>query len=36
VHARVIQKIARHSSLATTQRYIDVSPHLLEKAVNML
>ena len=23
VHARVIQQIARHSSLATTQRYIE-------------
>ncbi len=36
VHARVIQQIARHSSLATTQRYIDVSPHLLHNAVEML
>ena len=36
VHARVIQQIARHSSLATTQRYIDVSPHLLRNAVDML
>lgn len=36
VHARVIQQIARHSSLATTQRYIDVSPHLLRNAVEML
>jgi len=36
VHARVIQQIARHSSLATTQRYIEVSPHLLRKAVEML
>ena len=36
VHARVIQQIARHSSLATTQRYIEVSPHLLRNAVDML
>jgi integrase/recombinase XerD len=36
VHARVIQQIARHSSLATTQRYIEVSPHLLRNAVEML
>jgi integrase/recombinase XerD len=36
VHARVIQQIARHSSLATTQRYIDVSPHLLRNAVELL
>ena len=36
VHARVIQQIARHSSLATTQRYIEVSPHLLRNALEML
>lgn len=36
VHARVIQQIARHSSLATTQRYIEVSPHLLRNAVELL
>ena len=36
VHARVIQKIARHSSLATTQRYIEVSPHLLRNAIELL
>ena len=36
VHARVIQQIARHSSLATTRRYIEVSPHLLRNAVEML
>ena len=36
VHARVIQQIARHSSLATTQRYIDVSPHLLRNAVELI
>lgn len=36
VHARVIQQIARHSSLSTTQRYIDVSPHLLRNAVELL
>ena len=36
VHARVIQQIARHSSLATTQRYIEVSPHLLRNAIEML
>lgn len=36
VHARVIQQIARHSSFPTTQRYIEVSPHLLRNAVEML
>ena len=36
VHARVIQQIARHSSLATTQRYIEVSPHLLRNALELL
>lgn len=36
VHARVIQQIARHSSLSTTQRYIDVSPHLLRNAIELL
>ena len=36
VHARVIQQIARHSSLATTQRYIEVSPHLLRNAIELL
>jgi integrase/recombinase XerD len=36
VHARVIQEIARHSSLATTQRYIEVSPHILKNAVELL
>jgi integrase/recombinase XerD len=36
VHARVIQQIARHSSLATTQRYIEVSPYLLRNAVELL
>ena len=36
VHARVIQQIARHSSLATTQRYIEVSPHLLRNAIESL
>lgn len=36
VHARVIQQIARHSSLATTQRYIEVSPHLLRNAVELI
>lgn len=36
VHARVIQQIARHSSLATTQRYIDVAPHVLRNAVDLI
>ena len=36
VHARVIQQISRHSSLAATHRYIEVSPHLLRNPVGML
>lgn len=36
VHARIIQQIARHSSLATTQRYIEVSPHLLRNAMELI
>ena len=36
VHARVIQQIARHSSLATTQRYIDVNPQQMSAAVELL
>ena len=36
VHVRVIQQIARYSSLATTQRYIEVSPDLLCNAVELL
>lgn len=36
VHARVIQQLARHSNLATTQRYIEVSPHLLRNAVELI
>jgi len=36
VSVRVIQELARHSSLATTQRYIDVSPVKLKNAVNLV
>lgn len=36
VSVRVIQELARHSSLATTQRYIDVSAEKLRNAVNLL
>lgn len=36
ISTRVIQGLARHSSLATTQRYIDVSDEKLRNAVNLL
>jgi site-specific recombinase XerD len=32
----IIQKLARHSSLATTQRYIEVSDDKLFNAVNTI
>lgn len=36
VHARVIQQRAGHSSLATTQRYIEVTPDTERRAVRTL
>ena len=36
VSVRVIQELARHSSLQTTQRYIDVSVDKLRCAVEVL
>lgn len=36
VSVRVIQELARHSSLQTTQRYIDVSVPKLKNAVDLL
>ena len=36
VGARVLQHLAGHSSLATTQRYIDVNPQMLFEAVNLI
>jgi integrase/recombinase XerD len=36
VSVRVIQELARHSSLAITQRYIDVSPVKMKNAVNLV
>ena len=36
VSVRVIQELARHRDLATTQRYIDVSVDKLRKAVNLV
>ncbi len=35
VSARVLQKLAGHSSLATTQRYIDVTDKMLKEAVEL-
>ena len=35
VSVRVIQELARHRDLATTQRYIDVSVDKLRNAVNL-
>ena len=35
VSVRVIQELARHSSMATTQRYIDVSADKLRSAVEL-
>ena len=36
VHARIIQKRAGHASLATTQRYIEVTPDQERRAVKAL
>jgi integrase/recombinase XerD len=36
VSARVLQKLAGHSSLATTQRYIEVNDQMLRSAVELL
>ena len=36
ISTRVIQELARHSSMVTTQRYIDVSNDKLKNAVNMI
>lgn len=36
VSARVLQKLAGHSSLATTQRYIEVNDQMLRTAVELL
>lgn len=36
VSVRVIQELARHSSMVTTQRYIDVSVDKLRNAVNLV
>jgi integrase/recombinase XerD len=36
VGARVLQHLAGHSSLATTQRYIDVNDTMLKQAVNLM
>ena len=36
ISTRVIQELARHSSMVTTQRYIDVSNDILKNAVNAL
>lgn len=33
---RVIQELARHSSMVTTQRYIDVSVDKLKNAVDLV
>ena len=35
VSARVLQQLAGHSSLATTQRYIDVTERMLKEAVEL-
>lgn len=36
VETRVIQQLARHASLQTTQRYIDTSPERLRNAIELL
>ena len=36
ISTRVIQELARHSSMVTTQRYIDVSDDKLKNAVNLI
>ena len=34
--ARAIQELAGHRDLATTQRYMHVSPHAVEAAIRLL
>jgi integrase/recombinase XerD len=36
VHVRILQELASHSSIAVTQRYIDVNQDKLRTAVEML
>ena len=36
ISTRVIQELARHSSMVTTQRYIDISEDKPKKAVNLI
>jgi integrase/recombinase XerD len=36
VSVRVLQELANHKSMAVTQRYIDVNPAMLRKAVELL
>ena len=36
VSTKVIQELARHSSMATTQQYIDVSTDKLQNAVDLI
>jgi integrase/recombinase XerD len=36
VHPRIIQQRAGHSSLATTQRYVEVTPDQERKAVRAI
>lgn len=36
ISARLLQILARHASLATTQRYIDANPMMLRKALEMI
>ena len=36
ISVRVIQELARHENMSTTQRYIDVSVDKLKKSVNVI
>ena len=36
INARLVQVLARHKHLSTTQRYIDVNENALRKAVELL
>jgi integrase/recombinase XerD len=36
VSVRILQELAGHSSLAVTQKYIDVNPTLLHTAISMI
>lgn len=36
ISVRVIQALARHQSMSTTQRYIDFNEHKLRQAVDLL